>query len=125
MAVQAILDSSPSRLLTHVAPAPSDIIWRNTYQSRLSKVTRAWSVTLFVGILSVIWSGLLLSLGVLLDIKSIRKLLPGFAAVLDEHPVLRSLVQAQLTTLVISLLGIAVPFFYDCKLSRAAPPLSA
>ncbi|KAI9885633.1 MAG: bifunctional endoribonuclease/protein kinase ire1 [Watsoniomyces obsoletus] len=113
MAVQAILDPSPSRLIAHVAPAPPDIVWRNTYQSRTSRMARAWSITVFVGVLSIFWSALLVPVAALLEIEQIRKVLPGFGAVLDEHKVLKSLVQTGLPTLVLSLLAVAVPYIYD------------
>ncbi len=118
MAVQAILDPSPSRLIAHVAPAPPDIVWRNTYQSRTTRMARAWSVTVFVGVLSIFWSALLVPVSVLLDIEQIRKVLPGFGALLDEHLLLKSLVQTGLPTLVLSLLAVAVPYIYDCGCSQ-------
>lgn len=114
MAVQAILDPSPLRLIARIAPAPSDIVWANTYLSRSRRMTRAWSITILVGILTVTWSLLLVPIAALLDIKSIKKVFPGLEPVLQQHLILRSLVQTGLPTLVLSLLNIGVPYLYDC-----------
>ena len=76
---------------------------------------RAWTITVFVGVLSVLWTALLFPISILLRVESIRKVLPGLGRALDEHKLLKSLVQTQLPTLVISLLNVAVPYLYDCK----------
>ena len=122
MAVQAILDPSPSRLIARLAPAPSDIVWTNTYLSRTSRMTRAWSITIFVGVLTIFWSVLLVPLSALVEFESIKKVLPGLAEALEQHKILKSLVQIGLPTLVLSLLNVAVPYLYDCKyLARKLP----
>ncbi|KAI9817952.1 MAG: hypothetical protein M1826_001457 [Phylliscum demangeonii] len=113
MAVQAVLDPSPLRLMAHLAPAPSAVVWRNTYLPRSHRMARAWIITMFVGILTVFWSVLLVPLAGLLEISSIRKVFPGLGEVLDAHKVLKSLVQTSLPTLGVSLLTVAVPYLYD------------
>lgn len=115
MAVQAILDPSPLRLMAHPAPAPSDIVWRNTYMPRLKRMIRAWSVTILVSVLTVVWSVSILPLVGLFNMDLIRKLLPRLADVLKENTTLQSLVQTGLPTLVATILQVLVPYLYDCK----------
>ncbi|KAI9785224.1 MAG: hypothetical protein M1816_000472 [Peltula sp. TS41687] len=113
MAVQAILDPSPFRLLAHPAPAPSDVVWPNTYMPRTKRMIRAWSVTITVGVLTVIFSALLLPLAGLFNIDLIHKFLPGLADVLEQHNTLKSLVQTGLPTLAATILTVLVPYLYD------------
>lgn len=113
MAVQALLDPSPMRLTTSLAPAPSDVVWHNTYQPRSSRMIRSWIITIFIIVLTVVWVIPVGALAALVNLCSIGKFLPQFAQFLDDHTVLRSLVQTGLPTLVISLLNVAVPYLYD------------
>lgn len=50
----------------------------------------------------------------LIDIDRIHKVWPALAEMLSSHPLAKSLVQTQLPTLVVSLLNVLVPYFYDC-----------
>jgi hypothetical protein len=118
MAIQALIDPHPGRLLTSPAPAPSDIVWTNTYASRLTRRIRSWTITVFVVILSVVWLVPVAFLAWVLSICSINKFLPAFSEWLNEHEIARSLVQTGLPTLVVSLLNIAVPYLYDFLSSR-------
>lgn len=113
MAVQAVLDPSPLSLLANPSPAPSDIVWTNTYLTRRSRMFRAWSITIFILLLTVIWSVILVPIATILNTDTIRKVIPQLADVLEKHPTARSLVTTQLPTLIISLLNVAVPYFYD------------
>ncbi|KAI9812509.1 MAG: hypothetical protein M1832_000403 [Thelocarpon impressellum] len=113
MAVQAILDPSPMQLLANLAPAPADVVWSNTYVSRTSRMIRSWTVTMFVGILTIFWLALLVPLAGLTDYESIKKVWPGLGSVLEDHKIVKSLVQTQLTTLTVTLLNVAVPYLYD------------
>ena len=113
MAIQALLDPHPGRLLTKPAPAPSDVVWSNTYAPRLSRRIRSWTVTVFVAVLSVIWLVPVAFLASVLSICTINNVFPTFAQWLKEHEIARTLVQTGLPTLVVSLLNIAVPYLYD------------
>ena len=115
MAVQAILDPSPMQLLANLAPAPSDVIWQNTYLSRRNRMLRAWSITAVIVILTLFWSALLAPLAGLLSLESIRKVSRQLAETLEQRPITRTLVQTGLPTLLVSLLNVAVPYLYDCK----------
>lgn len=113
MAVQALLDPSPTTLVANLAPAPSDIVWRNTYQTRSHRMLRTWVITIFIFVLTIVWLIPVATLAGLLDLCSIQQVSPGLAELLRSHDILKALVQTGLPTLVVSLLNIAVPFLYD------------
>src|SRR5947207_1010752 len=117
MAVQAILDPSPTRLVAHLAPAPSDVLWPNTYISRSTRMLMSWSVTFFIIILTIFWVVPVGALAPLLNLKSIKKIWPQLADSLSRNELSRSLVNTVLPTVVLSLLNTAVPYLYDCMRS--------
>lgn len=117
MAVQATMDPEPMQLLAKPAPAPSDVIWQNTYLPRSSRMIRSWSITVLIIFLTVFWSVLLAPLAGLLSLSSIGKVWPQLADALKSHALSRTLVQSVLPTVIISLLNVAVPYLYWCKLS--------
>lgn len=125
MAVQAILDPSPLQLLASLAPAPSDVVWQNTYLSRPQRMVRSWSITLLIGVLTIFWSVLLVPVAYLLNLEAINKVFPGFADMLADHPLAKSLVQTGLPTLLITVLTVIVPFLYNSKSLNPIPPLSS
>ncbi|KAI5296881.1 hypothetical protein KEM55_005449, partial [Ascosphaera atra] len=118
MAIQAILDPSPLQLKARIAPAPADVVWRNTYLTRLQRKLRSWSVTTVILILTLFWSALLVPLAYLLNLETLEKVIPQLATFLARHAVLKSLVQTGLPTLTLSLLSIAVPYLYDYLANR-------
>lgn len=113
MAVQAILDPLPRVLLAKLSPAPSDIVWPNTYLSRSSRMVRSWTITILILILTIFWLIPVLALAGLLDLCTIQQVWPQLAKFLESHEILKALVQTGLPTLVVSLLNVAVPFLYD------------
>jgi hypothetical protein len=115
MAIQAVLDPSPLQLLANNSPAPSDVVWTNTYLPRGKRMLWAWSITAFIGILSVLWTFILVPVAGVLNTCAIYEVFPGLAKSLDSHEVLESLVNTQLPTLLVTLLNVLVPFLYDCK----------
>lgn len=116
MAAQAVLDPSPMTLIANQSPAPADVVWANTYMPRSKRMLRSWTVTLVISLLSIFWSLLLVPLATALNIESIHKILPRLADALQSHYILKSLVVTQLPTLLSTLLFVAVPYLYDCKL---------
>ena len=113
MAIQALIDPHPGQLLTRPAPAPSDVVWRNTYASYLSRRTRAWVVTIFVAFLTVVWAIPVAFFASVLSICTIEQYLPSFALWLNEHQIARALVQTGLPTAAVSILNVGVPYLYD------------
>ena len=114
MVIQAILDPHPMLLLARLAPAPADVVWKNTYVPRSRRMMQSWSVTILIGFLTVFWSVLLVPFASLLELKTIEKVFPQFADLLARHPVLMSLVQTGLPTLGLSLMTVIVPYLYNC-----------
>ena len=112
MAIQAVLDPSPLQLIANPSPAPSEVMWQNTYLPRRSRMLRSWSVTLGILLLSVFWSIILVPVAGLLNTDTIGKVFPQLAEFLDAHKNIKSLVAAQLPTIVTSLLMILVPYMY-------------
>ncbi len=115
MAIQAVLDPSPLQLLANNCPAPSNVVWPNTYLTRKQRIFRSWSITIIIGILSIFWTFVLVPIAGALNTCSINEVFPGFADEMDKHPILESLINTQLPTLAVTLINVAVPFLYDCE----------
>lgn len=113
VAMQALLDPSPGVMIARQAPAPSDIIWENTYLSRTSRLFRLWSISIFVTLLSIFWLIPVAALAGLWNLSEIRRVWPDLADKLEEHEALSSLIQTFLPTLVLTLLNISVPYLYE------------
>ncbi|KIL92626.1 hypothetical protein FAVG1_03806 [Fusarium avenaceum] len=113
MAIQARIDPRPGRLLTKLTPAPSDLVWRNTYAPRGIRRLKSWVVTLFIVVLTLVFISPTAFLASLLSICTVEKAAPQFGAWLKEHTIIFSLVQNGLPALVVSLLNVAVPYLYD------------
>ncbi|KAF5000602.1 hypothetical protein FGRMN_1634 [Fusarium graminum] len=113
MAIQARIDPRPGRLLTKLTPAPSDLVWRNTYAPRGIRRLKSWVVTLFIIVLTIVFILPTAFLAGLLSICTIEKTTPQLGRWLQEHTVIFSLVQNGLPALVVSLLNVAVPYLYD------------
>ncbi|KAI8964825.1 DUF221-domain-containing protein [Daldinia sp. FL1419] len=113
MAMQATIDPRPGRLLSKPAPAPSDVIWRNTYTPRYKRQIKSWAVTIFITFLSIIWLFPVAVLAQLLSICNIAKVARGLADMLDAHEITKAFVRTGLPTLVVSLLNVLVPYLYD------------
>lgn len=112
MAIQAVLDPSPLQLIANQSPEPADVIWENTYISRRGRIVRNWSITVFIVAQTVLWSAVLVPVAGLLNVKTIGKVLPGFADLLEDHDNIRALIKTQLPTLITSLLVVLVPYLY-------------
>lgn len=115
MAVQAVLDPSPMQLIAKPAPAPNDVVWANTYQSRSQRVIRGWAITVAITILTVFWSLLLVPVAGVLQPSSIKQVWPQLAEAIESNKLVKSLVTTQLPTLLSTLLFVAVPYLYDCE----------
>ncbi|KAI2606671.1 DUF221-domain-containing protein [Hypoxylon sp. NC1633] len=113
MAIQATVDPRPGELLSKPAPAPTDVIWKNTYAPRYKRRLLSWAITIFIFFLSIIWLFPVVALAQLLSICSIEQVWPSLAATLKRHEITKALVQTGLPTLVVSLLNVLVPYLYD------------
>ncbi|KAM0563451.1 hypothetical protein ACHAPJ_001172 [Fusarium lateritium] len=113
MAIQARIDPRPGRLLTKLTPAPSDLVWRNTYAPRGIRRLKSWAVTLFITALTLLWIFPTASLASLLSFCALNNASPELGKWLQEHTIIYSLVQNGLPALIVSLLNVAVPYLYD------------
>ncbi|KAI0817634.1 hypothetical protein GGR55DRAFT_28938 [Xylaria sp. FL0064] len=113
MAVQATVDPRPGQLLTKPAPAPSDVIWRNTYVPRYRRRFQSAMVTVFITGLSILWFFPVAILASLLSICTIRQVAPSLGESLQRHEITNALVRTGLPTLIVSLLNVLVPYLYD------------
>ncbi|KAJ3495985.1 hypothetical protein NLG97_g2997 [Lecanicillium saksenae] len=113
MLIQAEIDPRPGQFLTKATPSPSDLIWKNTYAARGIRRLKAWAITLFITLLTLLWIFPTAFLASWLSICTIRNAMPSFADWLEDHEILKSLIQTGGPTLVVSLLNIAVPYVYD------------
>ncbi|KAI1806419.1 DUF221-domain-containing protein [Daldinia bambusicola] len=113
MAVQATIDPRPGQLLSKPAPAPTDVIWTNTYAPRYKRQLKSWTVTIFITFLSVIWLFPVAVLAQLLSLCGISKVSLSLADTLYAHDITRAFVRTGLPTLVVSLLNVLVPYLYD------------
>lgn len=55
MVIQARIDPRPGRFLTKPTPSPSDLVWKNTYALRGIRRLKAWAITLFITVLTLVW----------------------------------------------------------------------
>jgi hypothetical protein len=117
MVVQAILDPHPMQMFARLAPAPADVVWKNTYVPRPIRMMQSWFITGVISFLTVFWSVLLIPVSSLLDLETLNKVFPQLAEFLARNPIASSLVQTGLPTLVLSLLTVAVPYLYNCMLT--------
>ena len=113
MAIQAIIDPAPLQLIANPAPAPEDVVWRNTYLSRRHRMIKAWTVTLFVALLTIVWWAIFIPLAVFLNIEAIGKVSPSLKDFLCAHETAANLVGTTLPTLALSLMLVLVPYLYD------------
>lgn len=77
-------------------------------------MSRAWSITAVILLLTIFWSILLVPVAGLLNVEAIRKVWPQLADALEKHPIAKSLINSGLPTLIVSLLNLAVPYLYYC-----------
>ncbi|KAG8667125.1 hypothetical protein FPOAC2_12278 [Fusarium poae] len=113
MAIQARIDPRPGRLLTKLTPAPSDLVWRNTYAPRGIRRLRSWTVTVLITIVTLIFITPTAFLAGLLTPCAINEAAPALGKWLREHTIIYSLASSGLPALVVSLLNVAVPYLYD------------
>ncbi|KAK5988577.1 Calcium permeable stress-gated cation channel 1 [Cladobotryum mycophilum] len=118
MVTQARIDPRPGRFLTKAAPAPSDLVWKNTYERRGVRRLKSWAITLFITFLTLVWIFPTAFLASWLSICTLKTYAPSFSHWLEGHSTIHSLFQNGLPTLVVSFLNVAVPYLYDWLSNR-------
>ena len=116
MAVQALLDPSPQEFLAKPSPPPADVVWRNTYLPRTSRMARAWTVTAIVALLTIFWSAVLTLIASTLNLETIEKVWPQLGRALESSDIASSFIRTQLPSLLVSILLAVAPYLYDCRL---------
>ncbi|KAM5347882.1 hypothetical protein ACJ41O_007706 [Fusarium nematophilum] len=118
MVIQARIDPRPGSLLTKPTPAPSDLVWKNTYSRRGVRRLKSWAVTLFITFLTLVWIFPTAFIASLLSFCTIKNFAPAFGEWLQRHEIIYSLFQNGLPALIVSLLNVAVPYLYDFLSNR-------
>ncbi|KAF3016115.1 hypothetical protein E8E14_003470 [Neopestalotiopsis sp. 37M] len=113
MAIQALVDPRPGQLLSKPAPAPTDVVWKNTYTPLWRRRLQSWVITGFIAALTVVWILPVAAFAGLLSICTIEKVSPALAEALLRHEITKALVQTALPVGVVSLLNVLVPYLYD------------
>jgi hypothetical protein len=113
MVTQARIDPRPGSLLTKSTPAPSDLVWRNTYALRGIRRLKSWVITIFITILTLVWIFPTAFLASLLSICTVKTVAPTIWDWLNQHSIIYSLFANGMPTLIVSLLNVAVPYLYD------------
>jgi hypothetical protein len=112
MIAQAVLDPKVGHLITNLAPAPHDIIWDNLCLTRRERNMRILSVTLFIGMISILLVYPVSYLANFLNIKSISKVWPKLGEFLKNNKWAETLVTGLLPTYIFTILNMIIPYFY-------------
>ncbi|CEP61437.1 Csc1p LALA0_S03e02850g [Lachancea lanzarotensis] len=118
MAAQAVLDPRVHYFITRLAPAPHDIKWDNVCLSRKERLTKVWSVTIFIGFCSFFLIIPVSYLATLLNLKTISRFWPQLGKFLKQKQWAQNLVTGLLPTYLFTLLNIGIPYFYEFLTSR-------
>jgi len=108
-----VLDPTPLRLVAHLAPAPNDIVWQNTYTTRRQRIIRGWSITVLSGIVSLLWAVPIAALSSFLDPDYLAKVLPSVAKFFNSKSLVAAFVQGFLPTLLYTIFNGLAPFIFD------------
>ncbi|KAL3234411.1 hypothetical protein RNJ44_03173 [Nakaseomyces bracarensis] len=113
MAAQAVLDPRVHYFITRLAPAPHDIQWDNVCLSRKERLTKVWTVTVFIGLCSLFLIVPVSYLATLLNMKTILRFWPSLGYWLKEHKWAENIVTGLLPTYLFTLLNVIIPYFYE------------
>lgn len=113
MAAQAVLDPRVHYFITRLAPAPHDIKWDHVCLSRSDRLTKIYTVTVFIGISSIFLIIPVSYLATLLNLKTISKFWPSLGNLLKEHRWAENMVTGLLPTYLFTLLNVGIPYFYE------------
>lgn len=118
LAAQALLSPEPHILLTSLAPAPHDVIWRNLYLKQSTRSGNSWVIT-FVVILSSAFLAVPLGfLAGLLDMNYIQEKAPKLAELISKREILVTFMTEILPTFIFTFFNFVVPYFYAWLSSR-------
>lgn len=112
MLAQAVLDPKINHLITSLAPAPHDIIWKNLCLSRNERNTRIFLVMTLIGLMSILLVFPVRFLTNFLNIKSISKVSPALARFLKDHRWAENMITGILPPYVFTIFNIVMPYVY-------------
>lgn len=112
MLAQAVLDPKINHLITSLAPAPHDIIWKNLCLSRRERNTRIFLVMTLIGLISVLLVFPVRFLTNFLNVKSISKVSPALARFLKDHAWAAYIITGILPPYVFTIFNIVMPYVY-------------
>lgn len=118
MAAQAVLDPRVHYFITRLAPAPHDIKWDHVCLSRSDRLTKIYTVTIFIGISSVFLVIPVSYLATLLNLKTISKFWPSLGNMLKENRWAENMVTGLLPTYLFTLMNVGIPYFYEILTSH-------
>ncbi|SCW04111.1 LAFE_0H06172g1_1 [Lachancea fermentati] len=118
MAAQAVLDPRVHFFMTRLAPAPHDIKWDNVCLSRKERLTKIYSVTVFIGLCSLFFIIPVSYLATLLNLKTITRFWPDLGRFLKENQWAQNIVTGLLPTYIFTLLNVGIPYLYEYMTSR-------
>lgn len=112
MLAQVVSDPKINHLITSLAPAPHDIIWKNLFLSRKERNTRIFLVMTFIGLISVLMVFPVRFLTNFLNLKSISKISPSLVRFLQEHKWAKNIITGILPPYVFTIFNIVMPYVY-------------
>ena len=118
MAAQAVLDPRVHYFITRLAPAPHDIKWDHVCLSRSDRLTKIYTVTIFIGISSIFLIIPVSYLATLLNLKTISKFWPSLGNLLKENRWAENMVTGLLPTYLFTLMNVGIPYFYELLTSH-------
>lgn len=118
MAAQAVLDHRVNYFITKLAPAPHDIKWENVCLSRKERLSKVYSITVFIGLSSLFLIIPVSYLATLLNLKTISRFWPGLGKLLKQNRWAQNIVTGLLPTYLFTLLNFGIPYFYEYLTSR-------
>lgn len=112
MAAQALLSPTPHIMVSGLAPAPNDILWKNVYLKPKIRMLLSYVISLVVLLCSIFLVVPLTYLSRFLDLDTIREHFPRFANWLQKSKLMTTLVTSVLPAYAFVGLNQIVPFFY-------------
>ncbi|CAG8560685.1 1315_t:CDS:2 [Paraglomus occultum] len=103
MAAQSIACSRPHTLTTKMAPEPRDILWDNLTKRFNNQMLRYFVVNLFVWALTIFWLFPIFAILTLTSIDSLSKRISILGPFLEASPLIRTLLQNVLPTVLVSI----------------------
>ncbi|KAG9304947.1 hypothetical protein G9A89_003116 [Geosiphon pyriformis] len=110
MAAQSIMESKPHTCTTKMAPEPRDILWENLSMRFREKMARFLFVNASVWALTIFWLFPIFAFLTLTSIDSLSQRIHFLGPFLDARPIVRTLLQNVLPTVLVSFFMAMLPW---------------